>query len=460
MSKKSKKTGLSDSVIDLIIVAIGVSVLIGIFALYLGAGFYINSQINQLFTENRCLEVAQYSYFPSLYPEGLFGSVLKAHNQYAQCKAVIDVSQAVSQKNWSLALTRARDYLTANPNGVYAAGMNDHVINTLSVWSQELIARGEFGSGIDKLKQLVDGYPDAPITQSALDSMLQAYLVWGDDLITKQDYETAEKNLLKAYDYFPKDTPRSEQLTQALINLYIEWGNALVQSGDMDNGTRHFEQAKALSPEGTNFDLLIAQAHLNKAIELAKKDAFDRALAKVKEVEETATTDEIKKEVELARAQVLSEYSQSDSPQAQTEMAIAMAAVCNGEHPTLSIFGLDTQKMRLGLVSPSPFDLPKEWMARSPGELRYVACVTEEKEKVQSCNFEDFKIIRNRYNWKMTIYDVLTGEKVESAIFFGADPQKCTGYEYKSPGISREYAGARPEPNEIVIWLRRLNLTQ
>ncbi len=455
--KKSK--GLTPALRNLFLVMLAVFACLVLTGFYLGGGYYLNGQINQAFIAQDCPSVVQQTSFVSLYPEGLFGSIFGGHAQYTECRLSLEIEQAVTAKNWEVALAQAQQYLAAYPNGVFAASLSEQPPIFLASWAAELIASHNYGSGIEKLKQLRETYPNSPAAQPASESILQTYLLWSRELTDKQNYKEAEPHLIGALAYFQADAARTAQVKQEMVNLYVGWGNQQAQAGDLDGAVKTYQKAAETFPGTMDVDLLVARAYLQKALEISKTRNFDKALAKVQEVADTAQAENIKAEAEAARTLVLNEYSASTAPQATDQMAAAISLTCQGQRPELPIFGLNPDMVRFGYSHPF-LQLPADWAATTPGELRYVICSSEAEEKIQTCDYtKGFFMIRMRYVWTFTVYDLLSGESVATNNLKGADPNSCPPVaRFLAGSTNSKMYGKRPTAEALVAWLATLNL--
>jgi tetratricopeptide (TPR) repeat protein len=428
---------------------------------YIGGGYYLNSQVEQAFAVQNCADVVQQATFVSLYPQGIFGSMFAGHDQYIQCRSKLDMEQAIEAKNWEWASSIAQGYLSSYPNGPFAQSFQEQTPKVLSTWAAELIANHDYTSGIEKLKQLLQMYPNSPAAQTAPDTILETYLSSARALSDKQGYKDAESTLKTALDYFKADQARSDQIKQELVNLYVAWGNNQVQLGDTDGSTATYKKAEDIYPDGVDVDLLIARAKLQKAAEFTKTKNFNKALEKVNEVFDAAQAENIKAEANAARDDILKAYSESNSSQAMDQLTAAISMACEGQRPELPIFGLNDKKIGVGFTHGFA-QLPEEWLPTTPAELHYVLCSTESEKTIEKCPYQGGHFLyRVRYIWKLTLYDILTGEVYDTTSVYGADPKACppVAWLVLDSKISKSY-GQRPTGEQIADWLTKLNLGQ
>jgi tetratricopeptide (TPR) repeat protein len=450
----------NSKITDILIVAGVVLVFALLIGGYISGGFYLNGQINKSFAAQKCKDVVQHSSFSSLYPRVMFSSAFTGYDQYTQCRLKLDMEQAAETKDWGTALMLAQQYTTLYPQGVFAADINEQSISILSSWSKKLIADKNYNSGIEKSQQLLKMYPDIPTAESVRDDILQTYLTWAKEFTDQKNYTEAEQKLNNALVYFESDTARAEKIKHDLVKVYIGWGDSQVEIGNMDGAIKYYQQAGDLSQGATDVNLLIAKAYLQQALAIADKDDFTRALSKVQEVANTAQADNVKVEVNAARETVLKKYSESNSMQAADQITTVIPMVCKGQRPELPIFGLDEKNIRFGLFTSIILPLPKELTAETPGQLHYVACVEEKEKDAGSCPYKaGHTLYRLRYEWTVTLYNVVTGNIFNSQVFTGGAPPECKSNELFTKGVTyKKSYGSKPTVDKIAAWLQELNI--
>lgn len=428
--------------------------LVAVIGLYLGGGAYLNSQINSAFAVQNCPAVVEHAAFVSVYPEAIFASMFTGHEQYGECRTKLDMERALVAKNWASALSSAQHYLATYPGGVFTESIRAQAPEILFSWSEQSIASHDYGSGIDQLKQLVEGYPESPRAQPAPETILQSYLLWTEDLAARQGYAEAEQHLSGALTFFQADPARAEQIKLRLGSLYVEWGDMQIKVGDTENGIKHYEMAAQLSPGLVDVDLLIARADLQKAIDLAGTGNFDAALVRVAEIAAATQAENVKVEADAAREQILAEYSASTSQQAIDQMTAAITTTCQGQPPELPIFGRDAEKVGFGLLYLG-IQLPAERAAETPGELHYVVCIDDSAEELETCRYTgNFYLVRARHRWQVTVYDTPTGDEAGSKTFRGSAPASCPPRANFRIGSTTSISyGSLPSVDEILAWL-------
>ncbi len=457
-----RKTQSKHSKRNDILIIVGVVIFFALLAGgYIAGGFYLDGQINQAFVGQKCKDVIQRSSFISLYPQGIFSSVFTGYDQYTQCQLKLDTEQTVKTKDWGTAFELTQEYLSAYPQGAFAADMNQQSIDILSGWAKELIADKNYSSGIEKLKTLIKNYPALPTAESVRNEILQTYLVWGKEFVEQKRYPESEEKLKSALAYFQTDSTRAEKINADLVDVYIGWGDSQVEIGNMDNALKYYQEASNVSNGATDTTLLIAKAYLYQAITIADKNDFNRALSKVQEVESTTQADNVNAEVKSARETILEKYSESDSSQAAEQIAAVIPLICSGQRPELPIFGIDKEKTRFGLLATVVTQLPTGLSAATPGQLHYVACAEETEKKVESCPYSGKTLYRLRYEWNITLYDIKTGEVFNSQLIEGSDPPECKTKESFSKGLNEKKSyGNKPTIDQVATWLQELGIAK
>ncbi len=428
---------------------------------YAVAGFYSNSQIKKSFAAQNCEAVVGHSAFSVLYPKGIFSNIFEGHDQYTQCSLKLDVEQTVAAKNWGAAYSLTREYLTLYPQGVFAEEMHKQSVETLSTWGKGLIADGNYGDGIEKLQTLTAAYPSDSVVPAMQDEIQQAYLDWSQVLRDGQSYADAEQKMQAALVYFGSDA-RAEKIKEELVNVYVGWGDSQIEIGNIDNALGYYQKAGEASQGKADIDLLIAKAYLKQAVETARKNDFEKALAKVKEIGDAAKSEKVTTEVNAAQKEIFALYSASNSQQAMDAIAESSSLICNGQSsPTLPIFGVNKDNTRFSFINSLGLPLPSGWAAETPGELHYVACAVETETEVETCSFNKGRnaVIRLRYDWALKLYNAASGEEYASQILEGSEPAKCKAKESFGGGIvEKKSYGNRPTVEQVVAWLESLNL--
>jgi tetratricopeptide (TPR) repeat protein len=277
-----------------------------------------------------------------------------------------------------------------------------------------------------------------------------------------KDYPGAEQYLKEALAYFETDAARAPKIREELVNVYVAWGDSQVAINNIDGAVKYYQQAADMSQGAVDANLLIAKAYLKQALEIADKSDFNRALTKVSEVESTAQADNVKAEVATTRDAILEKYSESNSMQAADQITAVIPLVCNGQRPELPIFGVDKNAVRTALFTTIIMPLPKELTAGTPGQLHYVTCVEEIEKEIQTCGPYvpgNGTLYRLRYDWAVTVYNVATGDILNSQTFSGGDPPACKKKELFNKGVKvKKSYGSKPTVDQVAEWLMGLGI--
>ncbi len=447
---------------ELVISVVGVLVLLGAIAFYIGSGVNRNKQVDALFSERKCVEVAQQASFANSFPRAIFASFFSAYQQVEECQAKLALEHSVSVEDWPGAYTTIGNYLTAYPGGVFAEEMREQAGGIALSWAQSLVEKNDYGAAIQKLQLFLARYPastDAPLVSKMV---LDDYLLWAKYAYEQKNYEGAVQNLKTVSAHAQASPEQVQQANQSLVVVYVQWGKAEVASGALDEGLKHYDEAKTLDPNLADYDRLVNQANLFHADSLAAKGKFNEALAEVKAISDSAQSEESKPDAAAAQARIMDGYAHSKGLQAQEQMTAAATKACNKnkEPPELPIFALDTENIRFAFVVPFTVEPPEGWLANTPAELHYVLCLDESQATVQSCAYTGGHTLRRvRFTWALTVYDVVTGKSLKSTKLQGSAPPNCPARDIFTIGAStKDVYGTRPPVQKIIDWLASLKI--
>jgi tetratricopeptide (TPR) repeat protein len=446
----------------IVVSAIGVLAVGGIIAIYILSGMSRNKQVNVLFSERKCAEVVQYASFANSFPKILFASLFGAYQQIEECQAKLALEQAVSSKDWSSAYAIIGNYLSAYPGGAFAAEMQAQVGDFLLSLAKDLVAKNNYDLAIQKLKSFQTAYPASPVVPVAQKALFDDYLLWAKYSFEQKSYQNAEKYFKIVSADAQASPEQAQQANKELAVVYLEWGKTEIESGAPDQGMQHYDDAKNLDPGLADYDRLKTQAKLLHATALAAKAKFDEALAEVKVILEEAQSEGSKADAADAQAKILDDYAHSKSEQAQTQMTAAALKVCKKELPELPIFGIDAENIRFVFVAPFAVEPLEGWLANTPAELHYVVCIDESQTTIQTCPYTGGHTLRRiRFNWALTLYDILTGKSIKSTKLQGSAPPVCAQRDtFYSGSNTKDVFGNRPLMQKVTDWLTTLKLTK
>lgn len=462
VSRKPAKKVDRGLVVGIVLSVVVILALGGGLALYIGNGMQTSSQVDALFAQRKCTEVVQYASFSRSFPRSIFSSLFSAFHEVDECQAELSLEQALKAQDWPAADNIIGNYLTTYPSGAFAQQMRDQATDVLLAWSKNLVAASDYRTAIEKLKLIQSGYPNSPAVPVALETMFDDYMLWAKASFEQKDYKAAEQTLKQITSHPQASPARVQQANVGLAGVYLQWGKTEIDDGDFDSAIQHYEQAKTLAPDLTDYDRLNDQVTLMHAVSLSKANDFDGALAEIKSLAEATQSEDTKSDAAATQAQVLNDYSHSDSEQAKAVMSAAALNVCQQQPAGMSIFGLDANEIRIALVSPYNPQLPDQWLATTPAQLHYVLCIEEKQVTIQSCPYTGGHVLRRkRLDWSLTLYEILTGSRYKTTKLTGGKPSGCPAYDYFASGLAtKDVYGSRPTADQVVSWLTALKLTK
>jgi|GEM_PF-4106679 len=441
---------------------IGGIIMLAITAIYVSNGNKINQEVNAFYVQRNCAKVVEYNTFERSFPRFLFSSAFAAYNQIGECQAKLALDEAIKLEQWPFAYSRIQEYLISYPSGSYTAEMFERAGDVLLSWSRSLMATKDYQAAIEKLEWIQQRYSDAPIVATAVATMFEDYLIWANDLFQLRDYEGAEEILKLVVSHEKTSEEYTKQANQGLAMVHLQWGKDLVDAGEFDEGVQHYKTARGLAPTLANYDRLEDQASLTRARLLVGVGDFDGALALVKIITDSSVLEESRSDAATEQAKILDAYAHSNLEQAKNQMVQAATNMCRSEQlPAIPIFAIDPEPIRFMIVAPYSLELPDGWTAKTPAELHYVVCIEQSQTALETCNYYGSRSVRrNRYVWTVTLYEILSGKTSRSTKIQGSNPRACANTEVFSPGArTNDIYGNIPSLNDVLTWLRALNLT-
>jgi len=234
----------------------GVIAVIGVIALYIWNGTTLNQQVNTLFAQRKCAEVAQYNSFENSFPRFVFSSFFGVYSQVEECQTQLALEQAVKSQDWPAAYSVIENYLTAYPSGAFVADMNEQAGDILLSWSKNLVAQNEYKTAIEKLELIQMGFPTSSAVPTAQETMFNNYLLWAKNSFEQKNYQNAEEILKLAGSHKLASPKQVQQANEGLAVVYLQWGKSQVESDLFDEGVQHFEDSRKLNPGLADYDRL------------------------------------------------------------------------------------------------------------------------------------------------------------------------------------------------------------
>jgi len=199
----------------------------------------------------------------------------------------------------------------------------------------------------------------------------------------------------------------------------------------------------------------IANVYVQWSEGLSATEDFLGALKQVDLAQEKAATDTMKKSVEDARSEIYLAFSSSSGGQAQQAMKDAASVACElNKKPGLPIFGLDKGAV-LASVYGIETQLPETVSAKTPGALHFVVCIKVAEKTIQFVDFYGFQMARIKVFWDVTLYNMETGDIIETYHLEGQDPPALPteAGAIVAGGKNQRYFGGPPDIAKLADWL-------
>lgn len=432
-----------------------------------------------------------------------------------ECEVYIQAVSNEEQMHWQEAYDTYQAYLTTYPNGLYGKESHEHsaivlmhiveeqyelkqyesVLSNLSLitsayhdtsvntkawaffpsvytsWGSELREMGEF----ERAVQIFSDYKvwgetnqKAEWAAAASREVAQSYLEWGSALLSQKEFELALAKFDLAISAGPQSQPNFvEEAKSAQRQVYVEWGNELVASSQFPSAIEKFERGVALLGENgddVTRDALI-NGHIQWALHLNTLEDFHAALDQLEIAADLPSSPLMIEKVETAKEETYLDFSASSGSQAMQEMQDALERICEEDRkPTLKIFGLNKDLVGVGVYGVDA-KLSEDLVAKTPGEMHYVACIELQKKVVAeemsftpiiitNTSFLRIPLLRQRIQvfWKVSLFDIVTGRAVKSTVLPGGTPPPFPNS--RADYTNGRYEGTPPTTVELNTWLQ------
>jgi tetratricopeptide (TPR) repeat protein len=416
------------------------------------------------------------------YPDGLFRS--EASEQDAL--VLIEwAKEQIAQKQYEPALKNLGFILSTYPDLPCVSQVNSLMPTAILAWGQDLRAMDDFKTAEAKFKEL-DTWARANVSQEYVTTskreLVQTYLEAGQALLAKGDYAPAIERFNQVIGADP-DPQAADSATKkagaALRDLQFAWGNSLAGQEKYTEAMDHYQTYVSLSETDAKPAAkdLVAGIYLKLAEKARKAGDFSGALQQIKLAGDNAGTDTFKTGLETARTETFAAFASSEGGQAEQALRDVGKLVCEKNKAyQYPIFGIDaTQKLfgSYGIESP----LPKEIAAKTPGSMRYIVCVEIQVQVVQKLEIPILyngmlyynkslgifgQMVREQYNWLITVRRADTAEVVATKTFVGGEPPalpvitRSNAMDILSGGVYQRFRGIDPDMAEISKWLLSL----
>ncbi|HEX2996204.1 MAG TPA: hypothetical protein VHP14_15365 [Anaerolineales bacterium] len=446
--------------------------------------------------------------YTGLYPESIRDETLSGPVQ--ECEAYELAASKEKDQNWREAYDNYQAYLSTYPSGLYAAEAYEHSAVALVGIAKEQMDRKEYEDAVANLNLVTTNYSDTDISaevwtllpsvyiswgadlreagdftkaQQVLDDfknwsltyqrndsvidaqreLVQMYLTWSLELQSQKQFESALAKLELAAAADPQSqTDSAAQIKASESGLFVEWGNDLLRQKKFPEAIEKLKQAASRAEVDRNGDArdALANGYIQWASALSGTEDFRGALEQLDLAAHAASSDTVKKSVDTALQATYLAFSKSTGQQAQRALKEALQAVCEDRQTTaLPILGLDKDSTRFGIYGAED-QLPEDLIARTPGEVHYVACITAENRTVQTREHKNIVLkVRGGYYytlvqqyrvqiiWNVRLVQVDTGKSVAEQTFAGAQPPPF-------PEEDGTYFHGPTPMDEFTEWLR------
>jgi tetratricopeptide (TPR) repeat protein len=493
------------------LIPVGLLILLG--GLYVGGKYVLMPQVTTGYQSKDCAAVERYAgVLSSLYP-GAVESSPELTNAVNECSAYALAVQQEQAQQWESAHNAYQAYAQEYPSGVFTGEAREHDALALSKWAQAQLAAKQYEAALKNLALIQSDYKNTPAAQEAAVLMPQAIVAWGTDLRASGDFAAAETKF-KELDTWARSNVSQEYVDvskRELVQTYLEWGLALKAKQDFSKAISLFNHVIETdsNPQAENSpaqqagtaireshlawgDMLAAQENFSGALEqyqtyisltdvadqaaakdilagtylkwsdsVRKAEDFIDALNKIKLAEENAGTDEMKATIASGQTATYKSFSESSGKQAVAAIGDHVKSICEKrKKEALPIFGLDPD-VKLTVLFGVSYTLPEEITAKTPGELHYITCVEPQMEIVQAGYLFWILFAREKYNWKVTLTDAISGEALATTLLEGAEPPPFPVITYNnymdylnSGGYNQRYRGDDPDIVTLVNWLK------
>jgi tetratricopeptide (TPR) repeat protein len=414
-----------------------------------------------------------YQVYYGTYPNGLFVSEAREHS------AVVLVALAEDQatgKQYADAMAILNLVIAKHSETKVAAEVPDITRSLYESWVSDLRALGNF----EKATQILTEYKSwvQNNNKTELESGIQLeladiYLEWGLSLQNQNQFDAARVKLDLAAATDPEPASPSGPAAKVKANeakFQIEWGDYLLIQKDFTGAITRYKNAISLSEdqEKSNIQDSISKVYAQWALSLSEQEDFLGALRQLDEAQKIAVAESVKKLVDDTREEIYLAFSNSVGEQAQKAMKDASRFLCE-EHgePDLPIFGLDSTNVRAQVYGTDQ-ELPENVNAKTPGEMHYVACITEDTKIVgrESHLLRDvhlypnlppvsFNLFFNRvqYFWIVSLREINTGKEYKTTTIDGGDPPPIDPNSLIEHMNSPYFFGTKPDIAGLASWL-------
>lgn len=414
-----------------------------------------------------------YQVYYGSYPNGLFVSEAREHSAMVLVALAKD---QVAGKKYADAVATLNLVIAQHSETVVVAEVPDLTRSLYESWVSDLRASGDF----EEATQILTDYKSwvQNNNKNELEAGIQLllaniYLEWGLSLQHQNQFDEAEIKLDLATATDPESASSSGPAAKVKANeakFQIDWGDYLLKQEDFTGAITRYKSAISLSEdqEKSNIQDSISNAYAQWALSLSEQEDFLGALRQIDEAQKITVSETMKKLVDDTRGQIYLAFSNSEGEQAQKAMKDASKFLCE-EHrePDLPIFGLDSNNVRAQVYGTDQ-ELPGNVNAKTPGEMHYVACITEDTKIVgrESHFLRDIQLYPNlppvsfnrffnrvQYFWIVSLREINTGKEYKITTIDGGDPPPIDPNSLIEYMNSPYFFGTKPDIADLANWL-------
>jgi tetratricopeptide (TPR) repeat protein len=484
------------------VIIIGVVLLLG--GIYFGMEKWYVHQIDAKYAARDCTEVVRVSdILEKAFPRSKDADLAE---KTKECGLYVEACEHTKQAEWPEAYQDFNDYSTRYPNGLYPSETRTSAAKALCKWAADQKKAQAYEGAVKNLSLVLDEYADTPSATEAEQMLPEAYVGWAGMHQEQGSFDEAEAILTEYRSWAMERKDRAETQT-ASIELsmnYLKWGKYLESNKDFPSALQKISRASATdpvpdSPTGpaalaheylpefynhwadalisekkyqeavTRFEYAITGAeaedksvyqdglssvYIRWAEALTLKEDFVQALEKSDLAIESAGSNMGKILAEEARTNTLEQFANSEGAQAQELIAGTTTTICENKSDLEISPAIGIGETVAATIQGLDVNMAGEIIARNPGSLHYVVCITpEESRKV----FMTCRMITK--HWTVLIRDARTGKVVNSHKFTGSKPPECDINAMINAMVSKmaqpEFRyGSDPSAQELEDWLR------
>lgn len=416
---------------------------------------------------------------------GLYGEALQTYALLADDASAgrRDEASAETYAEWGSAelgagkredgILRWQTLLAEHPDSAAAVDAPATIAAAYADWTAGLFAAEEFEALLRVYEQQLawaESRGDGALLAATQLGKAHAYLAWSTAQIQQRDFDNAWTNNLLAANHDPDPAATGGPAAQAIAvrpELLRDWAERLVEQQRHPEALGKLREAQnLLAPTETELIAAIndelATTYLDFASAQSDKGLFRGALSAIDDAATRATSDETRAAVEESRAATIDTFSRSQLDQATDALGAAVIGVCGESSlPSVPNFGLADAERRVVFFGDGVGDANEQLeaadlYARSPAELHFVACATQESRLVERCDYDvGYQVHRYRDYLSVVVRAVPSGRVVERQTFSGTAPAACEFIETFTIGqnVKTKYGDA-VSLEEVTAWLR------